>query len=454
MNIIDELREKYATHEFMKQKLENYIQHLPVLMKTIEEDYHKKQTIKKEMNQQKEDFIEEFLSTYYFFYIQQTELFVEHLETYSIISEDYIVHLIGTKLDRPLIPYKAKIIQSILKKIKENLFIHVSDEYIANQIIQTLPFPHDLSIYFLTILGDIILNKHTNLVYYMDASYKPFLKDLNQSIYVILNKSFDVFKHKYYDHKYYLCRVLTGKCINYELPNILNLIVSAVFMSTKYENSDGFLLQNQAYTNEITILRRNTPDTLIQLFLENMIKKEEGTTIPYKDVYFLWQSFLRKQYLPFVISQQNLKLSLIQLGICDGDICLNMTALTQTNLLKFKHFWEKYFIPDEDDFYELYEIVDLCKDKTVSIEIIKEVLSLYPTTIENNCVLNIKCSLWNKTNDIDNAIEVFKHHDSYSTNLPEMYAFYTEYVQLHHKRVVTQDYFEKYFKYTDTVRFI
>jgi hypothetical protein len=437
---IDELREKYATHEFMKQKLENYLQHLPVLMKTIEDDYTKKQTIKKEMNQQKEDFIEEFLSTYSYFYIPQSELFVDQ-DTYSIISEDYIVHLIGTKLDRPLIPYKSKIIQSILKKIKENLFVHVRDEDTAIQIIQTLPFSQNLSVYFLTILGDIILNKHTNLVYYMDASYKPFLKELNRSIYFILNKSFDVFKHKYYDHKYYLCRVFTGKCTPYEIPDVLELIVSAVFMSTKYENSDGFLLQNPC--NEITILKRNTPDTLIQLFLENMIKKEG--TIPYKDVYFLWQSFLRKQYLPFVISQQNLKLSLIQLGLCEGDTCLNMSALTQTNLLKFKHFWEKYFIPDEDDFYELHEIADLCKDKSISIDTIKEVLALYPIVIENNCVLNIKCSLWNKTNDIDNAMEVFKHHDSYSTQIHEMYKFYTEYVHLHHKRAVTQDYFEKYF---------
>jgi hypothetical protein len=444
---IDELREKYATHEYMKQKLENYLQHLPVLMKTIEEGYHKKQLLKKEINQQKEEFIEEFMSAYSFFYIPQTELYVES-DGYSIISEDYIIHLIGTKLDRSLIPYKSKIIYSLLKKIKESLFVHVKDELIATQMIPLLPFPPDLSIYFLTILGDIILNKHTTLIYYLDASYKPFLKELTQSVYFIINKSFDAFKHKYYDHKYELCRVIHGKCGPYVFPNALHLIVSAVYMSSKYENSDGFLLQNHVYTNEITILKRNTPETLIHLFLENMIKKEEGVSISYKDVYFLWQSFLRKQYLPFVISQQNLKLSLIQMGICDGDTCANMTTLVQTTMLKFKHFWEKYFIPDEDDFYELSEIAYLyCKyDKSISVDTIKEVLVLYPNLVfENTCVLNVKCSLWNKTNDIDNAMELFKHHDSYSLSINEMYTFYMDYIQTHHKRAVTKDYFEKYF---------
>jgi hypothetical protein len=445
MNIIDELREKYATHEFMKQKLENYIQHLPFLMKTIEEDYHKKQLLKHEINQQRDEFVEDFLNTYPFFYISQTELFIDN--AYAIVSEDYIVHLIGSKLDRPLIPFKHKIIQAILKKSKENLFIRVKDEGIATSMVHLLPFQPELSTYFLTILGDIILNKHVNLIYYIDGSYKPFLKELTQTLYFILNKSLDIFKHKYYDHKYNLCRVLTGKCGLYTLPNALHIVVAAVFMSYKYENSEGFLTQSKLY-NEVTILKGNTPETLIQLFLENMIKKEEGQSISYKDVYFLWQSFLRKQYLPFVISQQNLKLSLIQLGICDGDVCMNMTALTQTTLLKFKHFWEKYFIPDEDDFYELNEIADLYgkHDKSISVDTIKEVLILYPTVIENTSVLNIKCSLWNKPNDIDNAMEVFKHHVSYSTQVSEMYTFYTEYAQLHHKRVVTKDYFEKYFQ--------
>ena len=43
MNVIDALRDKYKTHEYMKQKVEDYVANLPVLMASLEEDYDKKQ---------------------------------------------------------------------------------------------------------------------------------------------------------------------------------------------------------------------------------------------------------------------------------------------------------------------------------------------------------------------------------------------------------------------------
>ena len=37
MNIIDALREKYKHHEYMRQKVEDYVSNLPELMTTLEE---------------------------------------------------------------------------------------------------------------------------------------------------------------------------------------------------------------------------------------------------------------------------------------------------------------------------------------------------------------------------------------------------------------------------------
>ena len=420
-------------------------------MKTIEEDYCKKQAKKCEINKQREEFVNEFLASYSFFYVPQTELFIEHANTYSIVTEDYIVHLIGTKLDKTLSPFKFKIIQSILKKCKDNLFVHATtDVDTTKRIVKSLPFSKECAKYFLVILGDFILNKRDALIYYTDTSYKPFLKSLNQSIYFILNKSMDVFKHKYYDHKYELCRVIAGICPDYELPCAICVIVSAIHLSTRYGNSDGFIAsQPDSFVQDITILKRHTPTSLIQLFLETNTAKEFGVNILYKDVYFLWKSFLRQHFLPFVVSQQNLKTVLIQLSICDGEICANRCATVQTNLLKFKNFWEKFFVYDEDSFYELHEVADLYAkhDKSIiSFDTIKEVLVEYPIIIENDCILNVKCSLWNKSIDIDNAMELFKHRDYYSSNIDDMYAFYSEYIQLHHKRAVSTDFFEKYFE--------
>ena len=447
MNIIDELRNKYATHEYMKQKLEDYIIQLPMLMSAMEEEYTRKQLKKHELEKKRDEFSSEFITSYSFFYIPQTEMYVEYVENYVPVTEDYIVHLIGTKLPKTLITSKHKIITTILKKIRENLFIQTTNSYTSKIIVPLLPFSKEQSKYFLTILGDFILNKRDNLVCYVDSSYKPFLKNLNQSLYLMLNKSFDIFKHKYYDHKYELCRVITGRYTECDSPPILNMIVAAVTLSTKYGNSDGLVQSlDQELIQKINILKTNTPETLIQLFLSYSLVKDTQSSIVYRDVYFLWKTFLRSKSLPFVVSQQNFKNTLTQLGILEGDSCDQWNTTEQTQLLKVKHFWDKYIVHDDEQSYDIQELVDIYnkQDKsTITVETMKEVLLVeYPTMIiEKNTILYIKCLLWNKQIDIEHSMALFKHSESYSTD--KMYEFYCQYTKNHHTRTVSQEYFEK-----------
>ena len=174
------------------------------------------------------------------------------------------------------------------------------------------------------------------------------------------------------------------------------MIVAAVTYSTQYDNSDGFLKQKNR--NDILLLKQNTPESLVDMFLISYTTR--GGTMAYKDVYFLWKTFLRSHFLPFVISQQNFKTILQQSGICEGDVC-QLTTTMQTNLLKFKHFWDKYMVLDEDYSYELQEIVDIFQKQertTLTIESMKEVLSVeYPSVMmEGNTILYYKCMIWNK----------------------------------------------------------
>ena len=57
MNIIDSLRDKYKAHEYMKQKVEDYVANLPVLMSSLEEEYDKKQQKKQALLEKREEFI-------------------------------------------------------------------------------------------------------------------------------------------------------------------------------------------------------------------------------------------------------------------------------------------------------------------------------------------------------------------------------------------------------------
>ena len=72
MDIISSLRTKYATDEYMTQKLEQYLNHLPVLMKTIEETQQERETKRVAMRTARDAFVTNFTQSCPYFYIPQT----------------------------------------------------------------------------------------------------------------------------------------------------------------------------------------------------------------------------------------------------------------------------------------------------------------------------------------------------------------------------------------------
>jgi hypothetical protein len=426
---MEELREKYKEHPYMKQKLEEYILHLPRLMQTVEDEYNKKQLKRKEHAMKCEEYKQWFLSKYNFYYIPQTETYIQYTDHFHRVSEDSIVQLICSYLDKTLITSKTKLVSNILKKIKETLLIQCTNVFVAKKVRSTLPFSKDHSTYFLTILGDFILSKKENMVYFLDPSFKPLLKVIHQSFCLFLHKPLELFKHKYHDHDYDVCRILPG---NYKEVIIepFSLIVAACTYSSQYGSSEGYL--NTTKLTDVLILKENKPDQLIQMFLSSYTKSD-NISISYKDIYFLWKTFLKKHSLPYVISQQNFKSILQQIKVCEGDICHNLSSTINTSHLKFKQFWDKYMIHDEDYWYDVQEIMDLFQSQGnhVRLEDIKDVLAL--DGIEADQILNYKCTLWDKNMDIDMSLE-------------DTYESYVNYTKIHHKKCATRDYFDAYKK--------
>ena len=74
--IVKNLFDKYKSNIYMKNKLENYINNLPVILDNIESDYEKRTINKEILNKNKETFITEFLEENNFLYIPQTEIFI------------------------------------------------------------------------------------------------------------------------------------------------------------------------------------------------------------------------------------------------------------------------------------------------------------------------------------------------------------------------------------------
>jgi len=437
-DIIDDMRTKYANHEFMKQKLENYLSNLPTLMKTIEDGYNLRLAKKEQISIEREAFIIEFLDAFYFIYIPQTDMYIDTCQ--AIVSEDFIIHLICTKLNKSLFASRHKITQTIIKRLRENIVSQVTTCPKLGEI--ELPFDAEQAIYFLTIVGDILLNKREALTFFIDTSYKPFLKQLNQSIYCTLNKSVvDKFKHKYHDHKYETSRIIMGTCPHMERPitQEIPVIMAAISLSNKYSNSDGYLATMPSLEYNAMYLSRHTQDSLAAQFMA-IFNKTNGTLM-YKDIYFIWKLFLRKQYLPLVIPQQTFKTIISDTF---GDECVSV----QSDYMPFLHtkqFIDKYISYDDNGSYDISELVKLCNGIFPSItdDMMRLVLQMENITIDKSTAINISCSIWIKSHDIDVAMENFKHHHAYSLDINEFYKFYITYTKRNKKMSVSRQNFEE-----------
>lgn len=445
---VDELRTKYKDNEFMLNKLDTYVSRLPLLMQSIEEEHQKKTTQRLEVQQKKDMFILDFLKQYSFYYISSSETYLQKQDTWAITREDDIIHKIGASLPKDLLFSKYKLIQSIMKKIKETPIYSAATPYATTMVIHKIPMKKEYAKFFLTIIGDILLHKKVTEVYYLDISYKPYLKHIHQQLYVLTHKAIsDVFKYKYHDHKYDSCRILQGQCTYFTESCMIEFIIAAVYLSNKYGSSEAYIQHPESIIQkDVLFLRNHTPETLIQHFLNTHTTPTPGVHMSHKDMFFLWQIFLKRKGIPSVISQQNFKYLL--LGKCENDLCMNCSPSAQADILRLKHFWDTYIRYDENE-YELHELATLYAQQEkgiISIELLKDIIQLeYPSVaIHGDKIVNITCSLWNKTDDLDTLKDMCDHKGL--IHVSDMYTFYLE---TPFKYRVGRDYFEKYFsKYT------
>jgi len=363
MEIVSTLHEKYKMNPYMHDKLTQYLNNLPMLMQSVENHHIQKTQQLLELSEKKEKYVQHFLSTHAIFYIPQTELFIEYRDqNYAIVSDDDIAHYVLSELyDNELKIWKYKIKKHIIKRIKENMFTtSIPDSATIKSVLQSLTmFSSKNHIkYFLTILGDNLLGKKESFIYFIDASYKKMIRKCVEQIYAMTNKSVaDIFKYKFWDHKYEQCRIITGKCPDlYLFPTkILNVISVATYLSTKYTNAEGCLTQckDDDFIQKTLYLNQHTPENIITMFVDETMHKK-GTT-SYKNFYFLWRSYLKQKELPLVISDANFKTILTNLQLIQDDV-IPLTS-KQVYIQNVKLFLDKN--PYLEDQYDVSELVDM-----------------------------------------------------------------------------------------------
>jgi hypothetical protein len=138
-----------------------------------------------------------FLSKHKYYYLPNNNCFYEYNDkTYKIIKEDDIHYTLLSTIteEGKLIQWKHKTKLHIIKLIKDrHLFQSIPETYTIQAILgflQTTIFPtKNAAKYFLTILGDNLLKKNTNCIYFIDSNVKKFLQYIDEIAYITFGSS-------------------------------------------------------------------------------------------------------------------------------------------------------------------------------------------------------------------------------------------------------------------------
>lgn len=486
-NIINNLENNYKDNPYILEKLNTYInqnlnQHLEQfcikenkkyinLIETLNQREEKK--IESITNQQL--FINKFLQKNTYFYINNTDIFIyyDNVE-FKTKKEDDILHdiLRNISLDKNLLLWKHKIKFATIKKLKEQTIFKVIPNSITIQQCLNILVPEIFLLkeeakYFLTAIGDCILKKNENLIYLLNHNFKNLFKLLSDQCYyyfgINLNNNFKYKYHEQVNHNNY--RLITHKKDNINLniinKNILNILCISLHYSNRFVNAEEFIknLENDDLNKYSLYLKNNSVDVIVDNFINKSLKPCSNTNITSKNMLYLWKLYLEENNLPTLIFQNTLK-SILKTKLNynnDDDIFIDIFSSSLPQVSIFLEFWENTIIEEEDELgLELSELNILFKiwnknQINIKYSLILDIIKYYypDIIIENDkYILNIRCNLWNKKEDINKFLDDIKYDLSKKNQIYPIAIdyLYDIYCTISKKNICTTDkqYFSKY----------
>jgi len=505
IGIIRDLYEKYANDKYMSNRLHSYItEQLPANIENIQKNHEQRLQRIEELTNEQDIFIQSFLTNNQYFYMPSTEKYFYYDGThYHLQKEDDILYNVLSSIsrDRQLLSWKQKTKIYIMKRIKENNLLKSVPESITIQSVLDILYPALFAKkaeakYFLTILGDNIFKKNTEIIHFITPNAKRFLRELNNICQIVIGSNLSqTFRHKYHEHEYGNCRLVNiNDCVKNEniwntlLQNsLLDIICVACHYSIRYGNSDDYIinLSNEpSLLNKVFYLKNIQPDKLVDNFISEFLHVYEESSdainepqISWKNMQYLWKNYLENKNLPMVMFQNTLKQLLIQKldkrYIEISDIFI-LVSSKRPEIEKFITFWEKTIQYDEFETDMEFEIEEICilfkkwciqNNETLSCMNSKEILGLithyFPyAEIENEkFIYKIRSSMWDKQMDIQIALESikekYKNNDTnertsspaLNISIYDAYIIYCKYFSSEsnvHYHIVSKSYFEKY----------
>tara|TARA_B100000902_G_C27298377_1_gene911366 strand:- start:62 stop:1582 length:1521 start_codon:yes stop_codon:yes gene_type:complete len=478
-NLLDKLElliKKYEKNDYILKRLTNYIDNLlPASLEAYEKTQIERNKRKEDLVQNTDEFAKVFLLKNQFYYCSQNELFINYDgNNFKPISEDNILHDILTQITAApnLRPWKQRIKNTIIKRIKERSPLVSIPESKTIQRILNLLSPKIFSSrnhakYFLTIIGDCLTGNIDNkIVYIVSKNLKELVREIGVQIYTHFgtNSSLNCIKFKHYDHDFASSRLLSmerkenvsKEIISDLCKYALDILCVASYYSNRYGNADKFLQKcaNTTLVEHALYLQKNTHVSIVDSFLKECIHNCESGNIKIRSMIFIWKKWLEKKHVPNIIFYDTLNTLLKKKLQFDekSESYQNVSSLHLPVVASFLQFWDSHM---SDDLFEseleIDEISTLFKkwagknfsgvEDAFLIELIRH---FYPEVgiDEDKYILNIKCSLWDKRQEVLDCLDVVKmssDKEGQHKSLYEIYQFYSQKKDF----VVSKRYFEK-----------
>jgi len=482
-NLVSLLQHKYKDNEYMSTRLYH---HLETLLPSTLESEHKvqqqREERKRQLSDKRDEFTERFMHTHRYFYCPHSELFIHYDGThFQGYSEDEILHKIHSMIvNEPsyLMAWKHKIKNNIMKQVREkSLFTSIPESETIQSVLNSFYpaiFPtRNHSKYFLTIIGECIMScsssssavQQQTITYITSPNMKILFDEIAGQLDTYLGYSypFHNIKFKYYDHNYAKCRLIHCYKKPFSIPYkvskyMFDLLCVSTHYYSRYGSPDNFLSQcgDTELVDYANLLCNNTPDKIVDMFLEAKISHCPSGKINSKNMLFIWKKYLEERNIPNIILHGPLKNILKQkiAYIEETDMFNNVTSIHLPVVSQFIHFWDTYITEEDDTEIEVDELLRMFRKSsktnqmqnniadTLMIELVKH---YYPDIeiVEDKYILNVRCSLWDKRSDVIVSLELFCNNEVQSIkSLYDAYEFYS-YMNQNNDCIVSKRYFEK-----------
>ena len=496
---LNTLFDLYKNNDYMLQRIHTQIvNYLPNTLKNELVNHEKRISRAHFLTSEQQVFIQVFLSKNKYFYLPNNGVFYEYDDkNYFIVKEDDIIHKLLSSIskDRVLLDWKYKTKINVIKLIKErNLLNSIPEtdtiQNVLNVIYPSLFASKNQAKYFLTIIGDNIFKKNQHLNFFISLNMKKLLAELENISYLSIGNTniTNNFVTKYHEnHEYEDYRLIkindnfSLELWREQLKKIgLDLLCVATHYSKRYENSEKFLENkcDEEFINFALYLKSNTQQQIIAKFGNTFLNKvdDKESIIQWKNLHFIWKQFLSVNNLPNMIYSNNLKNILKEIYDYDedSDHFTNLTSKYLPIESDFIKFWEKTITITSDnmDSFDELEIDELCmlfklwiQNNNVNVEeklisngniseenVLKILKHFFPhiEIIENKYILNVKCGVWDKNNEIEKSFHYIKKQIQNTHNLAlisfdDAYNYYYKFCNSEsNKLIVSKRYFEKY----------